>query len=217
MAEEYCMGVGARMSNESGGIVRKTIGDKARKRVGRKIFEENGMKGGDDMDGETYTVESIGQLDCDTERAWEKVCFYEHIVVRPSLLLRLILPVPRQTTGCYGKVGDVSRCIYSDGGYLTKKISGIAEGKSIEFDIIEQSIRYHRGVKLKGGWIEILADDDGKSRVRMVTRYGCRYRPRFLARLAIDMVVKAMHSVVIRDMQYCLADASLEVQQSRAA
>ena len=77
------------------------------------------------MENRTRIVETTGHLKGDSRRAWEKVCFYEHIELKPPLLLRLVLPVPRETSGCYQQVGDTSRCIYSDGGYLTKKITHI--------------------------------------------------------------------------------------------
>ncbi len=47
--------------------------------------------------------------------------------------------------------------MYSDGGYLTKKIRHIEAGQSIDFDIIEQSIRYATSIPLKGGTIQIEA------------------------------------------------------------
>lgn len=157
------------------------------------------------MTQEQRIVTTSGRLRGDAEAAWDKVCFYEHIKRRPSLLLRMTLPVPCQTTGCYRQVGDTSRCVYSDGGYLAKRISHIESGRAIEFEIVEQSIRYHRGLKLRGGIIRIVAHADGTSSVEMTTRYECRYRPRVIAAFLAGFVIKAMHRVVIRDMQECLA------------
>lgn len=158
------------------------------------------------MDNPTRIVETTGHLDGDSRRAWNKVCFYEHIRLKAPLLLRLVLPVPRETTGCYANVGDTSRCIYSDGGYLTKRITHIESGRAIEFEIVEQSIRYHCGIKLRGGVIRIIAHQDGTSSVRMTTRYECRYQPSVLMGFLSGFVIKAMHRVVIRDMQACLAE-----------
>ena len=101
-------------------------------------------------------------LQCSRRDAWNKVCFYEHISIRPSLLLRLVLPVPKKTTGRYEQVGDISRCCYSDGGYLTKRIRKIVDNERIEFGVIEQSIRFHRTVRLLGGVIEVEDDGDGR-------------------------------------------------------
>jgi hypothetical protein len=129
------------------------------------------------------------------------VCFYEHIAIRPPWLLRTVLPVPVRTTGTYSKVGDVSRCLYSDGGYLAKQIVDITLGRRIEFDIIEQSIRYANRIVLKGGKIQIESHDDGTSSVRMVTRYELHGAARWVPRYFINRVVKAMHEIVIQDMQ----------------
>ncbi len=169
------------------------------------------------MNTEPAIVETSGRLDCDARQAWDKVCFYEHITIRPTLLLRIILPVPGRTSGCYQNVGDTSRCIYSDGGYLTKKITRIDEGECIEFDIIEQSIRYHRGIKLLGGTIQIVDHHDGTSAVRMLTRYNCLYKPGALAKFFVGIVVKMMHRIVIRDMQYCLAGSVTELQDENVS
>ena len=167
------------------------------------------------MTDRTRIVETAGRLEGDSHRAWDKVCFYEHIRLEPPLLLRLALPVPRETTGSCQQVGDTSRCIYSDGGYLTKRITHIESGRAIEFDIVEQSIRYHRGIKLRGGTIRIIGHDDGTSTVRMITRYECRYRPSVLAAFLAGFVIKAMHRIVIRDTQACLA-AEVEPREGAA-
>jgi hypothetical protein len=154
-----------------------------------------------------HSVATCARLSCDPERAWEKVCFYEHIATRPSWLLRMVLPVPLETTGAYRKVGDTSRCLYSDGGFLTKRITRIVTGASIDFEIIEHTIRYARRIVLKGGTIQIIAHEDGTSSVRMITRYELTSPMLWIARGAIDKVVAMMHGVVMRDMQSRLAPA----------
>ena len=149
-----------------------------------------------------------GDLSCSAQRAWEKVCFYEHIAIQPSLLLRTVLPVPQRTSGAYRAVGDVSRCMYSDGGYLTKQIRQIAAGRRIDFDIIEQSIRYATRILLKGGTIQIEPHEDGTCSVHMLTRYELRGAARFIPRFFINHVISAMHRIVITDMQIRLAPQS---------
>ena len=153
------------------------------------------------MSNEIHTVCTSGHLSCEARRAWEKVCFYEHIATQPSLLLRTVLPVPQRTTGTYRKVGDVSRCMYSDGGYLTKQIRQVIGGERIDFDVIEQSIRYAASIVLRGGTIQIESHPDDTCSVRMLTRYEVRGGARFVPRFFINHVVSAMHKIVIRDMQ----------------
>jgi hypothetical protein len=160
------------------------------------------------MSRRTHIVCTSGHLRCEAQRAWEKVCFYEHIAIQPSLLLRTVLPVPQRTTGTYRKIGDVSRCMYSDGGYLAKRITDIVGGERIDFEIIEQSIRYAGRIALKGGTIQIDAHADGTSSVHMLTRYELHGGARLVPRFFVNHVVKAMHKVVIRDMQEQLASAA---------
>ena len=101
-----------------------------------------------------HAVRTRAHLDCGASRAWDKVCFYEHVELQPTWLLRTALPVPQRTTGAYRKAGDVSSCQYSDGGYLTKRIRHIG-GMRVDFDVIEQTIRYAGRIDLKGGTIAI--------------------------------------------------------------
>lgn len=160
------------------------------------------------MSKHLHFVCTSGDLPCSAQRAWDKVCFYEHIAIQPSLLLRTVLPVPQRTSGAYRAVGDVSRCMYSDGGYLTKQIRRIVAGQSIDFDIIEQSIRYATSIPLRGGTIEIEAHDDGTCSVHMLTRYEVHRGARFIPRFFIEHVISAMHRIVITDMQARLAPCS---------
>jgi len=153
------------------------------------------------MSHKIYVVCTSGRLSCEAQRAWEKVCFYEHITTQPSLLLRTTLPIPLRTTGAYRCIGDVSRCIYSDGGYLAKKITHIIDGKHIAFDIIEQTIRYAGKISLRGGAIQIESHDDGTSSVHMLTRYELHGPALLIPRFFINLVVSAMHKIVIHDMK----------------
>lgn len=133
--------------------------------------------------------------------AWKKVCFYEHIKLQPSLVLRTVLPVPRRTSGCHGKVGDTSRCIYSDGGYLTKRMIRIEEGELLAFEIVEQTIRYHSFVRLLGGSIRVTPLCASSCQIEMLTNFQSRLRPRWLFNYFVNKVVKAMHHIVFNDMQ----------------
>jgi hypothetical protein len=91
--------------------------------------------------------------------------------------------------------------MYSDGGYLTKRIRQVVDGERIDFDIIEQSIRYANSILLRGGTIQIESHSDDTCSVRMLTRYEVRGGARFVPRFFINHVVSAMHKIVIRDMQ----------------
>jgi hypothetical protein len=116
--------------------------------------------------------------------------------------------------------------MYSDGGYLAKTITRIVPGRQIDFDITEQTIRYHRRIILKGGTIAIEAHEDGTSSVHMLTRYKLRFPTLGLGRFFVELVMTAMHSIVIRDMQQALAcrddeghvsDSRLSLPQAAAA
>jgi len=132
---------------------------------------------------------------------WKKVGFYEHVNKQPNWLLRLSLPVPQEVEGQHGKVGDTCRCKYSDGGYLTKRITNIVDESRIEFEIIEQSIRFQDTVKLLGGYIEVEEVDDSQSLVHMVTYYDNCIGMDAISSMFINKVIKTMHKFVIEDMR----------------
>ena len=146
-------------------------------------------------------AETTQRIACRAEDAWSTVCFYEHIRRKPSWFLRSVLPVPMRTTGCHGNVGDTSRCLYSDGGYLAKRITGLIPGERIEFDVIEHSIRYCRSIALKGGSISVIAHDDDACSVHMLTHYEMPSRWLRPLRPFIEFTISAMHRIVMRDMQ----------------
>jgi len=149
----------------------------------------------------------------DKAEVWKKVGFYEHVNKQPTWLLRLSLPVPCAVEGRHDRVGDTCRCRYSDGGYLTKRITRIVDDTRIEFEIIEQSIRYQDKVRLLGGCIEVTADGEGRSMVNMVTYYENRFTTKHLTSYCINRVIKAMHRFVIEDMRLHLsAEASAPAQ-----
>jgi hypothetical protein len=92
------------------------------------------------------------------------------------------------------------------GARLTKKIRSIVDGQRIDFEIIEQTIRYASRIMLKGGAIQVEPhDDDDTCSVQMLTRYELRGAARLIPRACIDYVIAAMHKIVIRDMQARLA------------
>jgi hypothetical protein len=150
-------------------------------------------------------VETKTQLTCSATRAWNTVCFYEHIQLKPSWFLRTVLPIPMRTTGCYGKIGDESRCMYSDGGYLAKRISNIVPGERIDFDIIEHSIRYCRSIALRGGTIEVIPASESTCSLRMVTHYEFLSPIVASSRYFVERTISSMHRIVMRDMEYRLA------------
>ncbi len=159
-------------------------------------------------------VETYEPLPCDAATAWEKVCFYENVGATPPFFLRLVLPTPNLHDGCFEMIGDVSRCMYSDGGYLTKVITQLEHGRRVDFAITEQTIRYHRHVALYGGCIEIVPGDVDESFVRMVTRYENRLGPRTVTDPFIRHVIRAVHLFVIGDMRETLASPDEQIARS---
>ena len=173
------------------------------------------------MNRQLQVVRTRAHLDCEAIRAWEKVCFYEHIELQPTWLLRTVLPVPRRTIGAYRRAGDVSSCQYSDGGHLTKRIRAIGHTPGnlrVDFDVITQTIRYAGRIDLRGGSIEVTPGEQGGCHVEMVTYYDLRAAWLRPLRHAIDYVVGAMHRIVLADMRARLeCPAAQTLRVGRAA
>lgn len=161
-------------------------------------------------------VETFEPLPCDAATAWEKVRFYENVGATPPFFLRFVLPTPNLHDGCFSMIGDVSRCMYSDGGYLTKVVTQLEHGRRVDFAITEQTIRYHRHVALYGGCIEIVPGSDSESSVRMVTRYENRVGPKTVTDPFVRRVIRAVHLFVIGDMRETLANAPTGIAGSHS-
>jgi hypothetical protein len=102
------------------------------------------------------------------------------------------------------------------GGFLTKRITRIVEGSRIEFEIIEQSIRYQDSVKLLGGHIEVEEVDDTQCIVHMVTYYDNCFNLEALSAVFINKVIKTMHRFVIEDMKLQLEGGLAEAAAAAA-
>ena len=156
-------------------------------------------------------------LKADIESIWDNIRFYEQVSLRPSLLVRALLPKPRRITGSYDKAGDISRCAYSDGGFLSRRILKLVEDQRLDYVIIEQTMRFHRSVRLLGGSVEVEGIGRGRCVVRLVTRYKTSLRPLWMFDRVIRRVIRGMHEVVIEEMRAALegADAELASTDSR--
>ena len=87
----------------------------------------------------------------------------------------------------------------------SKRILAIREGR-VDFEVIDQTIRYAGRIDLKGGMIRVLPGESGCI-VEMATYYDLRAAWLRPLRPAIDYVVKAMHRIVLADMRARLEPA----------
>lgn len=140
-------------------------------------------------------------IDAGKSNIWKKIGFYEHVKRRPPAILRAVLPVPQEVDGRHNAVGDICRCKYSDGGYLTKRITRIDNEGIIEFEIIEQSIRYQESVKLLGGYIQLKEISSQQCVVTMLTYFENSTKPLHLFNFFIKWGIKVMHRFVMKDLQ----------------
>jgi hypothetical protein len=113
------------------------------------------------------------------EQAWDGLMFYEEIVERPTLALRLLLPFPVGIEGNHENVGDEAKCLYVRG-HLRKRVVRIDRGRLCEFDVTEQNLSIGRGLKLLGGAYRFRGLPGGCTEVAIETRYLSHRQPRWL-------------------------------------
>lgn len=144
----------------------------------------------------TSEVVHAGKVDI-----WHKLGFYEHVNKKPPMVLRIVLPVPREVEGRHAEVGDLCRCRYSDGGHLTKRMTRVVDGERIEFEIVEQSIRWQNAIKLRGGYIEVDEYAPGVCAVTMLTYFETRTHAASYLCCPIKRIIKYMHRFVMEDLR----------------
>jgi hypothetical protein len=133
-------------------------------------------------------------------RIWERLMFYEQIDERPPLHLRLLLPVPIETSGRKSEVGDEARCLY-EGGYLIKRVTQIDPGHHYAFEIVEQALVVGGGMTLSGGEYRLRELAADRAEIGIVTRYRSPRRPRWLWLPVERAVCHSFHRHILRAMR----------------
>jgi len=125
------------------------------------------------------------------EKVWRGLMFYEQLDERPTLLLRLLLPVPVRTERSEAVVGQTVRCDY-ESGHLLKRVTQLDEGRHYGFEVVEQALDIG-GLRLSGGCYELARVPDGGTDVTVTTRYVGLRRPRWLWEPIEAAVCHAFH------------------------
>jgi hypothetical protein len=131
---------------------------------------------------------------------WQRLMFYEQIEKPPPWVLRLLLPIPVRTEGRELEVGEEIKCIYENGS-LTKRVTRVTRGREFAFDVIEQKLKLHGGIKLSGGSYTLRELPDGRTEVALKTRYASRNRPRWLCRPVEAAVCHLFHRHILQAMR----------------
>jgi hypothetical protein len=130
------------------------------------------------------------------EAVWKRLMFYEQIERRPPWLLRQLLPIPIRAEGRESEVGDEIKCQY-ESGYLVKRVTRIIRRRKYSFDVIEQNLTLHGGIRLSGGSYTICELPDGRTEVALETRYTSPNRPRWLCSRIETTVCHLFHRHIL--------------------
>jgi hypothetical protein len=132
---------------------------------------------------------------------WDATVFYEDIEHPSPWLLRLVLPRPVRSEGPKDVVGSVVRCTY-EAGHLLKRITEVEPARRLAFDVIEQELRFGRGIRLLGGVVAIDPLGEATTRVTLTTRYvSPLLRPERLWLAVEARVVHAFHRHMLEGMR----------------
>jgi hypothetical protein len=136
--------------------------------------------------------------------AWNGLLFYEELDRRPPLHLRWLLPVPLRSEGRVVEAGDEVKCWYEQG-LLRKRFSHIERGKSCEFEIVEQALRFRGDLRISGGRYMLRELADGTTEVAMETRFQSSRRPRWFWKPLERLVCHAFHRHLLHAIRRKLA------------
>lgn len=146
------------------------------------------------------TVSTAAVFPAAPAASWSSILFYEEVARNPSWLLRRLLPRPVCCDGSKSAVGNLVRCTYSKG-QLVKRITAVDVGRLLAFDVVEQTFRFGRGVRLLGGAYALDRADDG-AKVTLTTRYTTpSRRPEALWRLLEERLLHAFHRHMLDGMR----------------
>jgi len=145
------------------------------------------------------------------DEVWRRIMFFEEVPHRPSLLLRLLLPVPLRTSKAGLRAGVTVQCIYSGGGRIMKRITAVEPPSTVRFDVLEQQLGIEPCLTTVEGTYRIRSDGAG-SDVALTTAYRGHLRPRWLWRAPERWLAHELHRHILRGM-----GASRDDQRSASA
>lgn len=128
---------------------------------------------------------------------------YEEVPGRPSLLLRMLLPQPVRTEGDKTRVGSSVRCVYQAGD-LVKRITEVVRPRSLQFEVIGQSLGIEDCIRTRGGSYQIVSCRDATD-VVLITNYDAYLHPRRVWRPLEALLVRQLHTHILRGMYAAVA------------
>jgi hypothetical protein len=135
-----------------------------------------------------------------SERAWERLVFFEEIERRLPLHLRFLLPRPIGIEGRKASVGDEAICRYVRG-HLRKRVVEVERGRLHRFEIVEQDLGFGGGVTLVGGGYRLNPLSGRCTEVLLETRYVGARRPRWFWRPIEASFCHGFHRFILRAMR----------------
>ena len=154
----------------------------------------------------TDSVQTMMTFRSPPEKVWGAMMFYEEIPQRPSLLLRLSLPVPIRTRGDKTTPGSIIDCLY-DGGTLEKRINDVEQARSVRFEVLDQRLGLERCMTMTGGSYELRPTVEGGTLLVLTTNYRAHLWPRFFFRPIEHAIAHAVHRHILVGMRTVLEGA----------
>lgn len=147
----------------------------------------------------TESVSTSACCEASPETVWQGMLMYEEVDVRPSFLLRALLPIPTGTVGDKSRVGAAIRCAYREGD-LMKQITVVEPPHLLEFDVVRQRLGFEGCVTALGGSYRIRPRGD-RTEVVLTTKYRGYLRPRALWRPLERFVAHVFHRHILAGMR----------------
>jgi hypothetical protein len=154
------------------------------------------------------------QFNTGPEVIWNHIMFYEEVPERPPFLLRALLPHPVRTEGDKTRVGATVGCAYR-GGDLVKRITTVEPPHFLQFEVIEQRLGIEGCILTLGGSYQIYAKGDVTD-VVLTTNYQSYLRPRYLWHPLEALLVRQLHSHILRGVCAAGVPGTLVVRRADA-
>lgn len=146
-------------------------------------------------------VTTSRRLAADPMTCFNSLRFYEDVTHDPPWILRVGLARPLQAVGAIDSVGDVRTCVYHRG-RIVKRVTTVVPGRSLAFDVIEQSIGYERDVRLKSGSFAFEPAEGSGTLVTLTTSYEPLLTPRWCWRPFEHLAAHTLHGYVLEGIEH---------------
>ncbi|MEM6332735.1 MAG: SRPBCC family protein [Planctomycetota bacterium] len=143
------------------------------------------------------TVRTSVIIDAAPDDVDAELRYYESVEGPVPWWCRIGLPRPIGVEGAMVRVGDVQRCLYSNGGELAKGTTRREPGRELAFVVLQQTNVENNSIELVDGRFVLEPIGSGHTRLTLETRYRPKLQARAVWRPIEHNIASSLHRHVI--------------------